>query len=57
MISFLVIHAVIGIVLTPKTQGKTLEQIERERYGESANSSVSITPETNTMIQKGESKI
>ncbi|MDN6159728.1 MAG: MFS transporter [Staphylococcus equorum] len=57
MISFLVIHAVIGIVLTPKTQGKTLEQIERERYGERANSSVSITPETNTMIQEGESKI
>jgi len=34
MIIFLVIHAVIGIVLAPATQGKTLEQIERERYGE-----------------------
>jgi inositol transporter-like SP family MFS transporter len=35
MISFLIIHAVIGIVLTPKTQGKTLGEIEEERYGES----------------------
>ncbi|WP_080875926.1 MFS transporter [Oceanobacillus timonensis] len=34
MIIFLVIHAVIGIVLAPATQGKTLEQIERERYGD-----------------------
>ena len=33
MISFLIIHAVIGIILTPKTQGKTLRQIEVERYG------------------------
>ncbi|MRE72940.1 MFS transporter [Mammaliicoccus sciuri] len=40
MISFLVIHAVIGIVLTPKTQGKTLRQIELERYGESPSKHV-----------------
>lgn len=33
MIIFLVIHLVIGIVLAPKTQGKTLQQIEKERYG------------------------
>lgn len=34
MIIFLVIHMVIGIVLAPKTQGKTLKQIEEERYGD-----------------------
>jgi len=34
MITFLVIHMIIGIVLAPKTEGKTLKQIERERYGE-----------------------
>src|SRR5699024_12243493 len=32
MISFLAIHTIIGLVLTPKTQGKTLTQIEKERY-------------------------
>ncbi|GGJ68375.1 MFS transporter [Virgibacillus salexigens] len=34
MITFLIIHAIIGIALSPKTQGKTLKQIEQERYGE-----------------------
>ncbi|MBD1382901.1 MFS transporter [Metabacillus arenae] len=34
MISFLVIHMIIGIAFAPKTQGKTLKQIEKERYGE-----------------------
>ncbi|UQZ81278.1 putative metabolite transport protein CsbC [Paenibacillus konkukensis] len=34
MIAFLVVSAVIGIVFAPNTQGKTLAQIERERYGE-----------------------
>ncbi|UOQ47054.1 MFS transporter [Gracilibacillus caseinilyticus] len=33
MIIFLVIHLIIGIALAPKTRGKTLEQIEEERYG------------------------
>ncbi|MCC3355863.1 MFS transporter [Bacillus sp. REN16] len=33
MITFLAIHLVIGIALAPNTQGKTLEQIEEERYG------------------------
>jgi len=33
MIIFLVIHMIIGISLAPKTQGKTLRQIEEERYG------------------------
>lgn len=33
MIIFLVIHAVIGISLAPDTRGKTLQQIEQERYG------------------------
>lgn len=33
MIIFLVIAAVIGIVLAPETRGKSLKQIEEERYG------------------------
>lgn len=33
MIVFLLIHLVIGVSMAPNTQGKTLEQIERERYG------------------------
>ncbi|MFC4403027.1 MFS transporter [Gracilibacillus xinjiangensis] len=38
MIIFLVIHLVIGIAMTPNTRGKTLEQIEEERYGVSTPS-------------------
>lgn len=34
MIAFLVVAAFIGIVCAPRTQGKTLQQIERERYGD-----------------------
>lgn len=33
MIVFLVIHCVIGILLAPGTQGKTLKDIEAERFG------------------------
>ena len=33
MTVFLVIQLVIGLALAPNTRGKTLEQIERERYG------------------------
>lgn len=33
MITFLVIHMVIGIILAPNTRGKSLRQIEEERYG------------------------
>ncbi|AEO99619.1 MAG: MFS transporter [Heyndrickxia faecalis] len=33
MIVFLVIHCIIGIALAPSTQGKTLEEIEKERFG------------------------
>lgn len=33
MIAFLIVSAVIGIVFAPNTQGKTLAQIEQERYG------------------------
>ena len=33
MIVFLAIHMVIGIIMAPNTQGKTLQQIEKERYG------------------------
>ncbi len=43
MITFLVIHAIIGIMLAPNTQGKTLKQIEEERYGKQA-------PEVNEKI-------
>ena len=34
MIAFLAIHMVIGIILAPETRGKTLQQIEKERYGD-----------------------
>lgn len=34
MIIFLVIHMIIGIVMAPHTRGKTLQQIEKERYGD-----------------------
>ncbi|WP_339183966.1 MFS transporter [Oceanobacillus sp. FSL W7-1293] len=37
MITFLVIHMIIGIVLAPHTQGKTLQQIEQERYGDTVS--------------------
>ncbi|MEJ9210395.1 MFS transporter [Bacillus smithii] len=33
MIIFLVIHCVIGIILAPNTQGKSLKEIEAERFG------------------------
>lgn len=35
MLSFLVIHVIIGALLAPDTQGKTLQEIEKERYGTS----------------------
>jgi len=34
MIVFLVIHMVIGVLMAPHTRGKTLQQIEKERYGD-----------------------
>jgi inositol transporter-like SP family MFS transporter len=34
MIAFLVVAAFIGIAYAPRTQGKTLQQIEKERYGD-----------------------
>ncbi|MCA0991917.1 MULTISPECIES: MFS transporter [Bacillales] len=34
MIVFLVIHFLIGIILAPETRGKTLEEIEEERFGQ-----------------------
>ncbi|MDR0846735.1 MAG: MFS transporter [Lactobacillales bacterium] len=34
MIGFLIVSLVIGTIWAPKTQGKTLAQIEAERYGE-----------------------
>ncbi|MEW1959918.1 MFS transporter [Kineococcus sp. NPDC059986] len=34
MIALLVVAAVVGTVFAPRTQGKSLQQIEQERYGE-----------------------
>lgn len=34
MLALLVVSLLVGVVWTPQTQGKTLEQITRERYGE-----------------------
>jgi inositol transporter-like SP family MFS transporter len=33
MLVFLVIALLIGVALAPETRGKTLEEIEEERYG------------------------
>lgn len=33
MLVFLAIHCVVGIILAPNTQGKSLKQIENERFG------------------------
>ena len=33
MIALLLISLIVGVVLAPKTRGKSLEQITRERYG------------------------
>ncbi|AQY52358.1 D-chiro-inositol transport protein IolF [Listeria weihenstephanensis FSL R9-0317] len=38
MIAFLVIHLIIGLILAPETRGKTLKEIEEERYGPEENS-------------------
>ena len=35
MIAFLVISLLIGVIGAPNTRGKTLEEIERDRYGAS----------------------
>ncbi|WP_018930549.1 MFS transporter [Gracilibacillus lacisalsi] len=43
MIGFLIIHMIIGVALTPKTRGKTLEQIEEERYGNRSNRISSVS--------------
>ncbi|GGH77281.1 inositol transporter-like SP family MFS transporter [Pullulanibacillus pueri] len=37
MLIFLAIHCVIGIILAPNTQGKSLKAIESERYGRDFN--------------------
>ena len=34
MMAFFIISFIIGIIWAPKTQGKTLEEITRERYGD-----------------------
>ncbi|MHB0864982.1 MFS transporter [Paenibacillus sp. SEL3] len=46
MVAFLLISAVIGIVMAPETRGKTLEEIQHERYGEEGV----IVKETNRPI-------
>ncbi|MFD6442401.1 MFS transporter [Peribacillus sp. NPDC060186] len=33
MIAFLIIHLVIGVTMSPETRGKSLEEIQKERYG------------------------
>jgi inositol transporter-like SP family MFS transporter len=33
MLVFLAIHCVVGIILAPNTLGKSLKQIEEERFG------------------------
>src|SRR5699024_6850711 len=38
MITFLVIQLIIGLLLAPNTQGRTLKEIEQERYGNVVNS-------------------
>src|SRR5699024_1055062 len=38
MITFLVIQLIIGLLLAPNTQGRTLKEIEKERYGNVVNS-------------------
>src|SRR5699024_10843658 len=38
MITFLVIQLIIGLLLAPNTQGRTLKEIEKERYGYVVNS-------------------
>lgn len=37
MVGFLIISAIVGVAFAPNTQGKTLEEIEKERYGEAEN--------------------
>lgn len=34
MVVFLVIHVIIGFIMAPDTQGKSLKEIETERYGQ-----------------------
>jgi MFS transporter, SP family, inositol transporter len=41
MIAFLVVAALIGTLGAPDTQGKTLQEIEKERYGDPSNGSTS----------------
>jgi MFS transporter, SP family, inositol transporter len=41
MIAFLVVAALIGTLGAPDTQGKTLQEIEKERYGDQSNGSTS----------------
>lgn len=33
MIGFLIVHMLIGVLMAPETRGKTLEEIQEERYG------------------------
>lgn len=33
MIAFLIIHLVIGLTMSPETRGKSLKEIQKERYG------------------------
>lgn len=33
MIGFLVLHFIIGVLMAPETRGKSLKNIQQERYG------------------------
>lgn len=39
MIVLLVVHLIIGVLMAPETRGKTLKQIEEERYGSTSGQS------------------
>lgn len=47
MMSFLVIHLVIGVLMAPNTRGKTLTEIEEERYGHIVEDDRSFLEKTN----------
>lgn len=36
MIGFLIVHMIIGLIMAPETRGKTLEEIQEERYGKAS---------------------
>lgn len=47
MMAFLIIHLVIGVLMAPNTRGKTLTEIEEERYGHIVEDDRSFLEKTN----------